>query len=238
MRGGNRLSLEPERIATEALWDERHSARAWTGIVGFLDIPRDSALQRCDHLALGALKLMPDEPIAFLAAAGRRTHELQPVQDIQEHTAYSVLPCLCARRYRAKLLMRTLHESAVPSKWQCNDPMHGHVDDCHPACRIYDGSVSASIAPLSLAPRFRDVSVRVGRRQRARSAWGESNPPATLAPAVILWRQGNGVPDCNASRLHACACRCGVRLWAWRMLRTRTARFDLPVARGRRQRPR
>lgn len=84
---GNRLSLEPERIATEALWDERHSARAWTGIVGFLNIPRDSALQRCDHLALGALKLMPDEPIAFLAAGGRRTHELQPVQDIREHTA-------------------------------------------------------------------------------------------------------------------------------------------------------
>ena len=111
---GNRLSLEPERIATEALWDERHSARAWTGIVGFLNIPRDSALQRCDHLALGALKLMPDEPIAFLAAGGVRmscnlSRTSESIRPIPYCLAYapadtgqngSCVPCTRARSLR------------------------------------------------------------------------------------------------------------------------------------------
>lgn len=55
---------------------------------------------------------------------------------------------------------------------------------------MYDGSVSASIAPLSIAPRLRDVSVRIGRRPRARSAWGRAI--IILASRRMGCRYGHG----------------------------------------------
>ena len=142
---GDLLSLEPERIATELLWNDRHSARAWTGIAASLGLPRDSALQRCDHLSLVTLKLTSDEPIAFLVVGearvrmdGRRlTKVLQHVQDIRNHTDYSVLPCLCASRYADELLAHVLSENVIPLEWQRNDQMRCHVDDRDLAARIY-----------------------------------------------------------------------------------------------------
>ena len=141
---GNLLSLESERITTELLWDDHLSARAWTGIANFLGIPHDSALQRCDHLALVTLKLTPDEPVAFLVVGearvrmnGRRlTKVLQHVQDLRNHTDYSVLPCLCASRYPDELLERALNESVIPLEWLRNDQMRCHVDDHELAARI------------------------------------------------------------------------------------------------------
>ena len=141
---GDLLSLEPERIATELLWNDRHSARAWTGIAASLGLPRDSALQRCDHLSLVTLKLTPDEPIAFLVVGearvrmdGRRLIKvLQHAQDIRNHTDYSVLPCLCASRYADELLAHVLSENVIPLEWQRNDQMRCHVDDRALAARI------------------------------------------------------------------------------------------------------
>ena len=141
---GDLLSLEPERVATELLWDDHQVARAWTGFADFLGIPHDSALQRCDLLALVTLTLTPDEPVAFLVVGearvrmnGRRlTKVLQHVQDLRKHTDYSVLPCLCASRYSDELLARALAESVIPLEWLRNDQMRCHVDDYDLAARI------------------------------------------------------------------------------------------------------
>ena len=141
---GDLLSLEPERVATELLWDDHQAARAWTGFADFLGIPHDSALQRCDLLALVTLKLTPDEPVAFLVVGearvrmngSRLTKVLQHVQDLRKHTDYSVLPCLCASRYSDELRARALDESVIPLEWLRNDQMRRHVDDYDLAARI------------------------------------------------------------------------------------------------------
>ena len=141
---GDLLSLELERVATELLWDDHQAARAWTGFANFLGLPHDGALQRCDLLALVTLKLTPDEPVAFLVVGearvrmngNRLTKVLQHVQDLRNHTDYSVLPCLCASRYSDELLARALDESVIPLEWLRNDQMRCHVDDHDLAARI------------------------------------------------------------------------------------------------------
>ena len=141
---GDLLSLELERVATELLWDDHQAARAWTGFANFLGLPHDGALQRCDLLALVTLKLTPDEPVAFLVVGearvrmngNRLTKVLQHVQDLRNHTDYSVLPCLCASRYSDELLARVLNESVIPLEWLRNDQMRCHVDDHDLAARI------------------------------------------------------------------------------------------------------
>lgn len=122
---GNLLALDPDRIATELLWNDQHAPRHWAGTADFLGLPRDSLLQRCDHLSRVALDFPDGKTIQFLIVgeasvtmdSGRIAKALQHVQAIQDHTAYPVLPCVCARDFSNALLERALRAGMVPLEW-------------------------------------------------------------------------------------------------------------------------
>ena len=139
------LSLAPERIATELLWEDHYPPRVWTTIADQLDLPHDSRLQRCDHLALITLQWPATEPIRFLVVGeasvqmdGRRLDKvLRHVQDLQAHTDYPVLPCLYAHHYSDDLRTRALRAGVIVLEWQRGDRTYNHGGDDDLAARIH-----------------------------------------------------------------------------------------------------
>ncbi len=139
------LSLAPERIATELLWEDHYPPRVWTTIADPLDLPHDSLLQRCDHLALITLRLPAAEPIRFLVVGetsvqmdGRRLDKvLRHVQDLQAHTDCPVLPCLYAHHYSDDLRTRALSAGVIVLEWQRGDRTYNHGGDEDLAARIH-----------------------------------------------------------------------------------------------------
>ena len=138
------LSLAPERIATELLWEDHYPPRVWTTIADQLGLPHDSRLQRCDHLALITLQWPAAEPIRFLVVGeasvqmdGRRLDKvLRHVQDLQAHTDYPVLPCLYTHHYADDLCMRALRAGVIVLEWQRGDRTYNHGGDEDLAARI------------------------------------------------------------------------------------------------------
>lgn len=138
------LSLAPEHVATELLWEDHYPPRVWTTTANQLDLPHDSRLQRCDHLALIALQQPAAEPIRFLVVGeasvqmdGRRLDKaLRHVQDLQAHTDYPVLPCLYAHHYSDDLRTRALRAGVIVLEWQRGDRTYNHGGDEDLAARI------------------------------------------------------------------------------------------------------
>lgn len=138
------LSLDPDHIASELLWEDHYPPRVWTTIADQLDLPHDSLLQRCDHLALITWQRPAAEPIRFLVVGeasvqmdGRRLDKvLRHVQDLQTHTDYPVLPCLYAHHYSDDLRTRALRAGVIVLEWQRGDRTHNHGGDEDLAARI------------------------------------------------------------------------------------------------------
>ena len=99
------------RITTADLWMDRAQPRYWPALCQDIGLPETSAVRTCDMLALVDIQ-DPRAPAPFLFVgeasvnmdSGRLHKVIRHAREIATHTAYQVVPCVCANAYSQSML--------------------------------------------------------------------------------------------------------------------------------------
>ena len=116
---------EKAKIEVEILWSDHMHSRYWKHLRDELGLPMDSAVGSCDLLAEVHIQ-SPDAPVTFLFVgeasvnmdSGRIRKAIQHARELEMHTSYRVLPCVCATAYTAPMVDMVRTAGVMALQWQ------------------------------------------------------------------------------------------------------------------------
>lgn len=118
-------------IETEELWTDRMPSRYWPTLCQHLGLPVDSAVRSCDLLASVAIQ-EPVAPAQFLLVgeaavnmdSERIRKAVQRAREVEMHTDYRAMPCVCASTYTRSVLEMAQTSGVMALQWQRGDIAH------------------------------------------------------------------------------------------------------------------
>lgn len=118
-------------IETEELWTDRMPSRYWPTLCQHLGLPVDSAVRSCDLLATVDIQ-EPVAPAPFLIVgeaavnmdSERIRKAVQRAREVETHTDYRAMPCVCASTYTRSVLEMAQTSGVMALQWQRGDIAH------------------------------------------------------------------------------------------------------------------
>ena len=115
-------------IETEELWTDRMPSRYWPTLCQHLGLPVDSAVRSGDLLASVAIQ-EPVAPAQFLLVgeaavnmdSERIRKAVQRAREVEMHTDYRAIPCVCASTYTRSVLEMAQTSGVMALQWQRGD---------------------------------------------------------------------------------------------------------------------
>ncbi len=119
------LAREKAKIEVEILWSDHMHSRYWKHLRDDLGLPMDSAVGSCDLLAEVHIQF-PNAPVTFLFVgeasvnmdSGRIRKTIQHARELEMHTSYRALPCVCATTYTAPMVDMARTAGVMALQWQ------------------------------------------------------------------------------------------------------------------------
>lgn len=121
-------ALQLAWIETLELWSDRAPTVFWPSLCQRLGVPESLSLQSCAVLTQVGIKgsgapapffIVGEASVNMDSERIRKT--LQHVQELGQHTAYPVIPCVCARVYTGAVLAQARAAGVIALQWQRGD---------------------------------------------------------------------------------------------------------------------